>query len=109
MDSVLPVTGSLPTTTATSHVVTTTAPPTAPPGGLTVTGVTDGDTLTVSDGRRVRLAQVDAPETNDCFGSQSTAALRALSLGKTVELRRPRTRPRRTSTAAHWPRSLWEA
>src|SRR5687768_13224100 len=30
-------------------------------GALTVSSVTDGDTLTVSDGRVVRLAQVDAP------------------------------------------------
>ena len=65
--------------------------PAAPVSGTaaTVSHVTDGDTLTLADGRTVRLAQVDAPETNDCFGSESTAALRALADGATVELRRP--------------------
>jgi micrococcal nuclease len=61
----------------------------ARPGEVAVIGVTDGDTLTVADGRRVRLAQVDAPETNQCFGSQATAALRVLTAGTSVVLRRP--------------------
>jgi len=58
-----------------------------------VTHVVDGDTLALSDGRTVRLAQVDAPERNECFGSESTAALRTLADGKEVELRRPPTGP----------------
>lgn len=58
-----------------------------------VRSVTDGDTLAVSDGRTVRLAQVDAPEVRDCYGSQSTAALTALAAGKPVELRRTRNGP----------------
>lgn len=72
-------------TTAAPVQTTTPAPTTA----AAVSHVTDGDTLTLEDGRTVRLAQVDAPETNDCFGSESTAALRALTDGTTVELRRP--------------------
>ena len=64
-----------------------------PQTGLAVRGVTDGDTFTLADGRRVRLAQVDAPETNECFGSQSTGSLRALVDGETVTLRRPSTGP----------------
>lgn len=59
------------------------------PTSLAVTYVTDGDTLELADGRTVRLAQVDAPETNECFGSESTAALHTLTGGATVELRRP--------------------
>jgi endonuclease YncB( thermonuclease family) len=64
-----------------------------PQTGLAVRGVTDGDTFTLDDGRRVRLAQVDAPETNECFGPQSTGSLRALVDGETVTLRRPSTGP----------------
>lgn len=42
----------------------------------TVDWVNDGDTLTLVDGRKVRLLQVDAPELQtDCYGR---AALRAL-------------------------------
>ena len=55
--------------------------------------VSDGDTLTLADGRRVRLAQVDAPETGECFASQSTRGLRALVEGKDVTLRRPANGP----------------
>jgi micrococcal nuclease len=58
-----------------------------------VASVTDGDTLRLADGRAVRLAQVDAPETNQCFGSQSTAALKALVAGRSVGLRHPPTGP----------------
>jgi endonuclease YncB( thermonuclease family) len=42
----------------------------------TVEWVNDGDTLTLSGGRRVRLVQIDAPElSTDCYGR---SALRAL-------------------------------
>ena len=64
-------------------------------GQFAVRSVTDGDTLTVDDGRRVRLAQVDAPETNECFGAESTRALQALVDGQRVELRRPSDGPER--------------
>ena len=62
---------------------------------IDVTSITDGDTLVVADGRRVRLAQVDAPETNECFGGESTDALRVLVEDQPVELRRPPTGPER--------------
>ncbi len=58
-----------------------------------VRSVTDGDTLVLADGRRVRLAQVDAPETGACFGSQSTEALRRLVEGRTVTVRRTENGP----------------
>lgn len=58
-----------------------------------VRSVTDGDTLTLADGRQVRLAQVDAPEANECFGSQSTRGLRALVEGRNITLRRPSNGP----------------
>lgn len=76
---------------------TTRAPQPAPgptlDSGFAVRAVTDGDTFTLSDGRRVRLAQVDAPETGQCFGRESTAALRALVENKAVTLRRPSNGP----------------
>jgi len=43
--------------------------------------VTDGDTLALADGTRVRLVQVDTPEVyfgTECFGAQASAALRRL-------------------------------
>ena len=81
---------------ATPTAATTLAPTVerlAPPTELTVSSVKDGDTVYVSDGREVRLAQVDAPERNECYGSQSTAALSKLAFGKPVELRRPSNGP----------------
>ena len=42
--------------------------------------VNDGDTLRTSDGRRVRLVQIDAPELHgDCFGKAALSALRRLA------------------------------
>ena len=41
--------------------------------------VIDGDTLETADGRRIRLVQIDAPESSgECYGAQATAALEAL-------------------------------
>ena len=40
----------------------------------------DGDTLFLTDGRKVRLLGIDTPEIGDnaeCFGAEATAALRA--------------------------------
>ena len=35
--------------------------------------VTDGDTLRLADGRRIRLVQIDSPEPgSECFGTQAT-------------------------------------
>ena len=71
------------------------AMPTTPAAqaSFAVRSVIDGDTLTLADGRQVRLAQVDAPETNECFGSQSTRELRALVEGRAITLRRPSNGP----------------
>lgn len=93
-----PTTGSTSTTAPGTTIAagggtTTTSSPPAP--GLSVRSVTDGDTLVVTDGRRVRLAQVDAPETSDCFGSQATEALRRMAQGQAVTLRRPSNGPER--------------
>lgn len=66
---------------------------TAVQASFAVRSVIDGDTLTLADGRQVRLAQVDAPETNECFGSQSTRGLRALVEGRSITLRRPSNGP----------------
>ena len=74
--------GAAPGSTTTTAAVSSAAE-------VPVRSITDGDTLTLADGRTVRLAQVDAPETTDCFGSQSTAALRVLAGDKTVAIRRP--------------------
>jgi endonuclease YncB( thermonuclease family) len=56
----------------------------------TVTGVTDGDTLTarLADGREltVRLIGIDAPEPTECGGSDARAALVSLADGQAVEL-----------------------
>lgn len=95
-------TAFVPSTTTTSTAPPTTAQPTSTtparstPGSaaaLIVGSITDGDTLVVSDGRRVRLAQVDAPEKNECYGSESTAALTRLAAGAAVVLRRPTSGP----------------
>ena len=55
-----------------------------------VATVSDGDTLRLEDGRRVRLVQVDAPEAGqECWGNEATRALRALvPAGTTIELER---------------------
>ena len=56
----------------------------------TVARVTDGDTLRLRDGRRVRLLQIDAPEAeSECYGRAATGALKRLAPpGSTVLLAR---------------------
>ncbi len=52
--------------------------------------VSDGDTIHLSDGRRVRLVQIDAPEMADeeCYAKEATSVLAKLApLGGTVMLR----------------------
>jgi micrococcal nuclease len=55
------------------------SPPPAP-SERTVADVTDGDTLRLDDGTRVRLVQIDAPEPGEgeCYAREATAALRRL-------------------------------
>jgi endonuclease YncB( thermonuclease family) len=50
-----------------------------------VVGITDGDTLTLLVDReqvRIRLAQIDAPESNQPYGKNAKAALSALAFGR---------------------------
>jgi len=50
-----------------------------------VVGITDGDTLTLLVDRRqvrVRLAQIDAPESDQPYGKKAEAALSALAFGR---------------------------
>ena len=54
-----------------------------------VTQVIDGDTIWVSDrhGRhKVRLNRIDAPESNQPFGSESTAHLKSIITNRTVRI-----------------------
>lgn len=56
-----------------------------------VVGVSDGDTLTLLDAtksqRRVRLAEIDSPESNQEFGRRAKEALSKLCFGKHAEVR----------------------
>lgn len=56
----------------------------------TVGYVTDGDSLRLTDGRRVRLVQIDAPElVTDCYGQAARRALLSLAPpGTSVTLER---------------------
>jgi micrococcal nuclease len=57
--------------------------------GARVARVLDGDTIRLSDGRRVRLVQIDAPEERgrECYADRATAELRRLlPEGSKVEL-----------------------
>jgi endonuclease YncB( thermonuclease family) len=53
----------------------------AQPAGGVVSSVTDGDTLVLRDGRRVRLLQIDTPElgTGECYSRAARTALVALA------------------------------
>jgi micrococcal nuclease len=65
--------------------------PVEPPGTqATVAFVADGDTVELTDGRRVRLVQIDAPELfGECYGQAARLTLRQLLPdGTQVELAR---------------------
>ena len=55
----------------------------------TVTGISDGDTLTITDKSKktykIRLASIDAPEMKQAYGMQAKAFLSKLCFGKTVK------------------------
>ena len=52
-----------------------------------VVRVSDGDTFTFSDGRRIRLLGVNAPELGKCLGEEAKQRLSQLVLGKHVRLK----------------------
>ncbi len=52
-----------------------------------VISVHDGDTLTLEDGRKIRLFGIDAPEITQPFGKNSRDALRSLVLNKDISLK----------------------
>lgn len=56
-----------------------------------VVGVQDGDTLTILDPtkrqHRIRLAEIDAPESKQAFGQRAKQALSKLCFGKHAEVR----------------------
>ena len=61
----------------------------APPHSRTVMSVADGDTLSLADGARVRLVQIDAPEVGrgECYSRAAARELRRLApVGATVSL-----------------------
>jgi micrococcal nuclease len=72
----------------------TTADQLPSPETVTVQSVTDGDTVVLDDGRRVRLLGIDAPETAhhqqraEFHGQESAAWLRSLLQGQSVQLQR---------------------
>ena len=61
----------------------------SPTGDYKVIGVSDGDTITVLDGTtqiKVRLAEIDAPESKQPFGSKAKEVLSDKVFGKYVKL-----------------------
>jgi len=58
-----------------------------------VVGVNDGDTLTLLDSgmrqHRIRLAEIDAPETGQDYGQRAKQALSRLCFGKHAEVLKP--------------------
>lgn len=69
----------------------------------TVIGISDGDTLTVLNDNKqqikIRLAEIDAPEKRQPFGSRSKQSLSDLCFGKQAEVK-PRAKDRYGRTVA---------
>jgi micrococcal nuclease len=63
-----------------------THPPSSQEEYVTVAKVIDGDTVELTDGRRVRYEQINAPETNEEFGSGARELNDTLVYGKSVRL-----------------------
>lgn len=61
------------------------------PDSAEVVDVTDGDTITLAGGEKIRYLLLDAPETtggkSDCYGAEARDFNRSLVLGKVVTLR----------------------
>ena len=53
-------------------------------GPFNVTNVVDGDTLDLSNGERVRLSGINAPESGECGYNEASEALADMVLGKEV-------------------------
>ena len=70
----------------------------------TVIGISDGDTLTVLNESKqqvkIRLAEIDAPEKGQPFGTQSKQSLSDLCFGKQAKVT-PRVKDRYGRTVAH--------
>lgn len=70
--------------------VTPTATPTprpaAMPASSLVDGVVDGDTVDLSDGRRVRLLGIDVPERGECGYEEATEFARASLMDRPVQI-----------------------
>jgi endonuclease YncB( thermonuclease family) len=67
-----------------------------------VIGISDGDTLTIQFDRepvRVRIAEIDAPEKKQPFGTRSKQSLAELCFGKLAEIT-PQTKDRYGRTVA---------
>lgn len=62
----------------------------APPPALTVNHVADGDTVGLSDGRKIRVLGIDTPESVkpnapvDCYGLEASAFAKATLLGQRI-------------------------
>lgn len=54
--------------------------------GIYISKALDGDTFEIETGERVRLAEVDAPELNECYGEESRKALWNLLRGHKLTL-----------------------
>jgi micrococcal nuclease len=76
--------------TLTAGCGTPTPPSACGPATAIVTRAVDGDTLELSDGKKVRLLLVDTPETTsgkmDCYGQQAAQFTSDTVTGKTVQL-----------------------
>jgi micrococcal nuclease len=62
--------------------------PASPTESGVVARVVDGDTLRLTDGHRIRLVQIDAPEVgSECYAERATGALEQLAgVGTRIEL-----------------------
>ena len=75
-----------------AHAVESRAPIGSPAGEVSgvVTRVSDGDTIWVQDAKglrhKIRMLDIDAPESTQAFGGESTARLKSLIGGKQVKV-----------------------